>query len=128
LTISESPESTAYASIKLFVADGNINQEAILVDLDHGAGENTLMHGVGLTANTTNQTVFGTYNENKTTTLFEIGKGATDDARTNALEISANTTVINNPTININGETITVDGDTLINLKGETKIEGTTNI
>lgn len=124
----ENADSNAAASIKLLDADGNINQEAILVDLDHGKGENTLLHGVGLKANSENQTVFGTYNDNKTTTLFEIGKGSANDTRANALEISTTTTVVNNPTININGETITVDGDTLINLKGATKIDGTTNI
>ena len=124
----ENTDSNAAASIKLLDADGNINQEAILVDLDHGKGANTLLHGVGLKADSENQTVFGTYNDNKTTTLFEIGKGSANDTRANALEISTDTTVVNNPTININGETITVDGDTLINLKGATKIDGTTNV
>lgn len=114
---SISPETTAYASIKLFDDAGNINQEAVLVDIDHGAGANTLMHGVGLQANSTNQTVFGTYNENKTNTLFEVGKG-TETNRNNALEISTTTTTINNAT-NINGNTT---------ITGSTKIEGTAEI
>lgn len=118
LTISESPENGAYASIKLFDDEGNLNQEAILVDLDHGTGENTLMHGVGLTANTTNQTVFGTYNDNKADTLFEVGKGSSETNKNNALEISTTTTTINNDT-NINGNTI---------ITGITKIEGTAEI
>ena len=114
---SISPETTAYASIKLFDDKGNINQEAVLVDIDHGAGANTLMHGVGLQANSTNQTVFGTYNDNKTNTLFEVGKG-TETNRNNALEISNTTTTINNAT-NINGNTT---------ITGSTKIDGTAEI
>ena len=115
---SISPETTAYASIKLFDDEGNINQEAILVDLDHGTGANTLMHGTGLQANSANQTVFGTYNENKTNTLFEVGKGSSETNKANALEISATNTTINNAT-NINGNTT---------ITGSTKIEGTAEI
>lgn len=115
---SISPESVAYASIKLFDAEGNLNQEAILVDLDHGKGANTLMHGVGLTADTINQTVFGTYNNNKVDTLFEVGKGSSETNKNNALEISPTTTTINNAT-NINGNTI---------ITGSTKIDGTAEI
>lgn len=115
---SISPENVAYASIKLFDAEGNINQEAILVDLDHGKGANTLMHGVGLTADTINQTVFGTYNNNKVDTLFEVGKGSSENNKNNALEISPTTTTINNAT-NINGNTI---------ITGNTKIDGTAEI
>jgi hypothetical protein len=86
------------------------------------------MHGVGLTAGTTNQTIFGTYNDNKTDTLFEVGKGSSDTNKNNALEISPTTTNIDNPTINITGENITVTGEELVHIDGETKIEGTTNI
>ena len=123
---SINPENVAYASIKLFDAEGNINQEAILVDLDHGTGENTLMHGVGLTADTTNQTVFGTYNNNKADTLFEVGKGSSETNKNNALEISPTTTTINNTT-NINGNT-TITGNTKIDgiaeLTNNTEIKG----
>lgn len=115
---SISPEEAAYANIKLFDAEGNINQKAILVDLDHGSGENTLMHGVGLIADTTNQTVFGTYNDNKADTLFEIGNGSGETNKHNALEISTTTVNINNNT-NINGETV---------ITGATKIDGSTEI
>lgn len=113
-----SSESTAYASIKLFNSEGNINQEAILVDIDHGAGENTLMHGIGLTADTTNQTVFGTYNNNKADTLFEVGNGSGETNKHNALEISTTTVNINNNT-NINGKTV---------ITGATKLDGSTEI
>jgi hypothetical protein len=122
-----SPESTAYASIKLFDTDGNINQEAVLVDLDHGIGANTLMHGVGLKAGAANQTVFGAYNDNKEDTLFEVGKGS-ETNRKNAFEISTTTTNINNPSINITGENITVTGEALVHIDGTTKIDGATNI
>lgn len=122
---SISPEEVAYANIKLFDSEGNINQEAVLVDFDHGTGENTLMHGVGLKAGTINQTVFGTYNENKTDTLFEVGKG-TETNRNNALEISTTTVNINNNT-NINGK-IVITGATKINGMAEitdaTEIKG----
>ena len=96
------------------------------MDLDHGTGENTLMHGVGLTADTTNQTVFGTYNNNKADTLFEVGKGSSETNKNNALEISPTTTTINNTT-NINGNT-TITGNTKIDgiaeLTNNTEIKG----
>jgi hypothetical protein len=76
------------------------------------------MHGVGLTADTINQTVFGTYNNNKVDTLFEVGKGSNETNKNNALEISPTTTTINNAT-NINGNTI---------ITGSTKIDGTAEI
>ena len=124
-----SPETAAYANIKILTADGSINQEAILVDLDHGTGENTLLHGEGLKAAYENQTVFGTYNDNKEDTLFEVGKGSAENVldgdgnittknRENALEISTTTTTINNIT-NINGATT---------ITGNTKVEGTAEI
>ena len=127
---SISPEKNAYASIKLLVTKGDnnvLNQEAILVDLDHGTGENTLLHGEGLNAKSKNQVVFGTYNDNKEDTLFEIGKG-TEGITENALEVSTTTTNINNPTINLTGENITITGESLVHIDSATKIDGTTNI
>lgn len=105
-------------SIMLFDTEGNLNQEALLVDLKHGKGYNTLMRGEGLEANYYNQTVIGSYNENKEGSIFEIGKGSANNARANALEISATTTTINTVT-NINGNTI---------ITGNTKIDGTTEV
>lgn len=111
-------EDTATSYIKLFNNDGTVNQTYMLANIDHGTGSNTLMHGTGLTAGYTNQTVFGKHNYNKSDSIFEIGKGADSSNKANALEISATTTTINNAT-NINGNTI---------ITGSTKIEGTAEI
>ena len=119
----------AGALIKLFNSDGSINQTMILPDIDHGAGINTLMHGQGLTADYSNQTVFGVYNSNQSDTLFEVGKG-TSGTTENALEISTTTTTLNNNTIILNGaddNKIEITEEQ-IHLEGDTNIDGTTTI
>lgn len=45
--------------------------------------------GQGLIAESDNQVALGKFNENKTTDIFEVGKGTADDARSNALEVTA---------------------------------------
>lgn len=95
------------ARIKLLDDQGNLDKTYLIPNLQHGTGENTLLHGgTGLKAASNNQTVFGQYNDNKTTTLFEIGVGTAEDSvsedgtitqknRKNAFEIYADNTVIN---------------------------------
>lgn len=123
-------EDTATSSIKLFNNDGTVNQTYMLANIDHGTGSNTLMHGTGLTAGYTNQTVFGKHNYNKSDSIFEIGKGTDSSNKANALEISATTTTINNNT-NINGNTEIIGNTTITGtatVTSTTTIQGTVGI
>lgn len=126
LKVADTEEGTY--TLKLFDNNGNINQEYLLPEINHGTGINALTHGEGLIAAGNNQTIFGTYNDNNSNNIFEIGKGTKDGSndpqRLNALEISNSTTTINNET-SINGDT-TVTGDITIN--GAAAISGITNL
>ena len=64
--------------------------------LASGAGSHT--EGMGTVANSQFQSVMGRYNDNKTTSLFEIGNGSSDSSRSNALEVDESGNV------NISGE------------------------
>ena len=55
--------------------------------IDHGTGDNTLIHGEGLTSAYANQTVIGKYNADKADALFIVGNGTADNTRSNALEV-----------------------------------------
>lgn len=61
----------------------------------HAEGNNTQANGTAshtsgnyTIAGYPNQTVIGTYNDNKSTNLFEIGNGTSSSARSNAFEVS----------------------------------------
>jgi hypothetical protein len=65
-------------------------------DCSHAEGESTTASGFGshaggsyTVAGYDRQTVIGTYNDNKENTLFEVGNGDSEDARSNALEVLA---------------------------------------
>ena len=85
------------ASIKLFNADGTLNREDCLPEITHGSGIQTLRNGQELIAAGDYQTVFGTFNDNKADTLFEIGNGENSSSRRNAVEVKRNHTIINTP-------------------------------
>ena len=81
--------------------------EAIGAD-SHAEGKNTCAVGArsfaggnSTVAAADNQTVIGTFNLNRTDTLFEIGNGASDTERSNAFE------VYSDGSIAIGGETVT---------------------
>ena len=94
------PSDAVSASIKLFMEDGEINQKALLPNIEHGQGDNTLIHGLGLQAAGSNQTVVGTYNKNNPEALFEVGcgNGTAEASRKNAFEVSTTKTTINTAT------------------------------
>lgn len=54
-------------------------------------------------ANQVAQTAIGKFNDNKTNTLFEIGNGTADDARSNAFEVFADGQINANGAYNYNG-------------------------
>ena len=88
LKVLDENDSSIYR-IKLFNDDKSLCKEKLLPKIDHGTGDNTLIHGEGLTAAHINQTVIGKYNENKSTSIFEIGVGVSDANRKNAIELQA---------------------------------------
>lgn len=49
--------------------------------------EGSFVHGIGVHAGHECQAVFGKCNDNKNDTLFEVGNGTADDARSNAFEV-----------------------------------------
>lgn len=66
-------------------------------DYSHAEGRSTTASGqcshaggYGTIASRYSQTAIGKYNDNKTNTLFEIGKGTDDNARSNAFEVYKN--------------------------------------
>lgn len=103
------------ASIKLFNADGTLNREDCLPEITHGSGIQTLRSGQGLIAAGEYQTVLGTFNENNTSNLFEVGNGESAISRRNALEIAKNKTTIYVPT-EINGN-VHVEGTLTVSEK-----------
>lgn len=103
------------ASIKLFTADGTLNREACLPEITHGSGLKTLCSGQNLVAAHEYQAVFGTFNDNKADTLFEIGNGENNSSRRNAVEVKRGQTIIYTPTT-IWG-TSTVVGDLAVTKK-----------
>jgi hypothetical protein len=103
------------ARLKLFNTDKTVNHAAFLPDLSQGTGENTLLHGEGLLASGKNQTVLGTFNDNKPDTLFEIGNGETSASRQNAVEVKRNHTIINT-TVALNGTALVI-GDLAVTRK-----------
>lgn len=52
--------------------------------------EGSFVHGIGVHAGHECQAVFGKCNDNKNDTLFEVGNGTADDARSNAFEVYNN--------------------------------------
>ena len=137
--------ATATASIKLFNTDGTINQEAFPVELKHGTGTNSLMHGTGLIAGGSNQTVIGTYNNNvidsdtnEIKNIFEIGVGTAADAssRKNAVEVSKTGNTTLNGTLTANGvtqlnNTLTVgtsNNNKATDLHGSLTVDGATQL
>jgi hypothetical protein len=129
----------------LFNTDGTINQEAFLVELKHGTGTNSLMHGTGLIAGGSNQTVIGTYNNNvvdsdtnEVKNIFEIGVGTATDtsSRKNAVEVSKTGNTTLNGTLTANGatqlnDTLTVGtsaNNKATNLHGSLTVDGSTQL
>ena len=53
------------------------------------SGLHSFAHGQYVTAGYAQQSVLGRYNNNKSTSLFEIGNGTADNARSNAFEVDA---------------------------------------
>ena len=86
------------AELKLFTADGEINREAFLPNISHGAGVDSIRSGNSLVAAGDYQAVFGTFNNNNPNNLVEIGNGTGTASRTNALEVAKNKTTIYTPT------------------------------
>lgn len=86
------------ASIKLFNTDGTLNREECLPEITHGSGSHSLRNGQDLIASGDYQTVLGTFNNNNTNNLLEIGNGNNATARKNALEVAKNKTTILVPT------------------------------
>ena len=83
-------------------------------DYSHAEGFSTTANGVasyasgyGTVAGYDYQTVIGKYNQNKTTTLFEVGKG-TSSSRSNAFEVdtSGNVNIASGAKYKINGNAI----------------------
>ena len=69
-------------------------------------GAHSFAHGYYVTAaNGLGQTVVGKYNDNKGNTLFEVGNGSADDARSNAFEVNTDNSVT------INGNNFIVNAD-----------------
>lgn len=127
LKVIEDNEVGVAAKIKLFINNSSneaeLNQTMCLPTVTQGEGANTLLHGTGLIARYENQTVVGLYNENKNTSLFEVG-GGTASSPKNALDVSIDKTIINTD-VEITGETV-ITGDTTI--EGDTYIKGNTYI
>lgn len=103
LKVLTSEDDDADFEIKLFNYDStsntiSVNKKYFLPNLTHGLGNNTLLHGLNLEANSNYQTVIGKYNDNQVNSLFEIGNGAggtgTEINRSNALEVLTNKTNI----------------------------------
>lgn len=97
LTSDFSSEGSA-AELKLFTADGEINREAFLPNISHGAGIDSIQSNDDLIAAGDYQAVFGTFNKNNPNNLIEIGNGTGTASRTNALEVAKNKTTIYTPT------------------------------
>lgn len=127
LKILEQSEASA-AHIKLFNDDKSLCKEKLLPKIDHGTGDNTLIHGEGLDAAYTNQTVIGKYNDNKSTSIFEVGVGISDANRKNAVEVTDTKTTLNN-NVDITN-TLTTKENLIVNgtseLDGNVKIDSTT--
>ena len=58
------------------------------------SGLHSFAHGQYVTAGYAQQSVLGRYNDNKSTSLFEIGNGADANNRSNALEVDASGNVV----------------------------------
>ena len=114
--------------IKLFNDDKSLCKEKLLPKIDHGTGDNTLIHGEGLAAAYANQTVIGKYNDNKFESIFEIGVGVSDANRQNAVEVNSKKTTLNN-NVDITN-TLTVKKNLTVNgaseLDGKVEIKSTT--
>jgi hypothetical protein len=127
LKVLSQTDSSSYR-IKLFNADKSLCKEKLLPKIDHGTGDNTLIHGEGLVAACTNQTVIGKYNDNKSTSIFEIGVGISDANRKNVVEVSDTKTILNN-NVDITN-TLTTKENLIVNgtseLDGDVKIDSTT--
>ena len=54
------------------------------------SGLHSFAHGQYVNAGYAQQSVLGRYNDNKAANLFEIGNGTADNARSNAMEVTAN--------------------------------------
>ena len=61
-------------------------------NVENGTGENSLAQVGDNNAGYANQAVVGKFNDNKSTTLFEVGNGTANDARSNAFEVGADGT------------------------------------
>lgn len=84
--------------------------------------------GVGTKTGAQNQHVQGKYNVGKSTTLFEIGKGTGNNARSNALEVDASgNLLVAGDVTNSNGNKLSDVGTTTSYLYGEQKAGSTVN-
>lgn len=69
------------------------------------SGAHSHAGGAYTVAGYANQTAIGEYNDNKATTLFEVGNGTADNARSNAFEVYSNGNIVAGGTVSdANGE------------------------
>lgn len=63
------------------------------------SGAHSHAGGAYTVAGYANQTAIGTYNDNKSTTLLEVGNGTADNARSNAFEVHSNGNIVAGGTV-----------------------------
>lgn len=81
------------------VADGTYNTASGANSSAHGestiaSGVDSTASGEGTIAGYSHQTAMGRFNENKSGNLLEVGNGSDDDARSNAMEVTADGNVL----------------------------------
>ena len=94
------------------------------------SGAHSHAGGAYTVAGYANQTAIGEYNDNKATTLLEVGNGTADNARSNAFEVHSNGNIVAGGTVSdANGELNAVaanSSDAPISLLNKLKIGSTT--
>lgn len=94
------------------------------------SGAHSHAGGAYTVAGYANQTAIGEYNDNKATTLFEVGNGTADNARSNAFEVYSNGDIVAGGTVSdANGELNAVaanSSDAPTSLLNKLKIGSTT--
>lgn len=110
--------------IKVFLDDGTINHAMLLPTIEHGDGENSLMHGEGLGSTGKNQTTLGQFNTNNPKAVFEVGVGSGVLDRQNGFEVILDINDKTTPPTITRKTAIKTDTE----ITGNTSISGTLNV
>jgi hypothetical protein len=119
-------ERGASAQIKLFLATGQLNQQALLPNILHGAGVDSVALGLVDSLNVTGhgQTVVGQFNDNNKLSFFEVGVGNSATDRRNAIEVIPE---INKPIAEVTVADI-ANAPRKTNIKTDTAITGNASV